>query len=308
MTENKTVWSDSTKHQINELRKTIVKKKIMLGFMIDDYSLLDKRFRYVHTGIAMLIPLIGFINEVTTGSTDQTALATIVLSGVVAGMIKIKDTLKFGKMVVIAQQQTVKYKQLYQRIEREMVKHETKRESEESFIYWVNREYNNIEMADPELTHNMKKKFIALCKEKGIPYDEDMEALNNLLAEGTKELTEVIVQKTITKAADEVVTDKEVTDEENKLDTEMGVTNSNDIKEEDLKKDTDKKSVTQSVTTAESSPQPPIIDKRRRISDIRMRSTSDENDKRQYRETMKTFSTTEDMKWALDRLSDIGNE
>ena len=213
---DKTQWSESGKQQITELKKMIVKKKIMLGFMIDDYSLLDRRFRYVHTALATSIPLISFINEMVTGTTDQTAMATLVLSGIVAGMIKIKDTLKFGKMVVIAQQQTVKYKQLYQRIEREMNKQESKREAEESFIYWVNREYNNIEMADPELTHNMKKKFIALCKEKGIPYDEDMDALNNLLADTTQELTHIVVQKATEEIADRVITDEEVKQEEAK--------------------------------------------------------------------------------------------
>lgn len=292
---DKIQWTESGKQQIIDLKKMIVKKKIMLGFMIDDYSLLDRRFRYVHTALATSIPLISFINEMVTGNTDQTAMVTLVLSGIVAGMIKIKDTLKFGKIVVIAQQQTVKYKQLYQRIEREMNKHESKRESEESFIYWVNREYNNIEMADPELTHNMKKKFIELCKAKGIPYDEDMEALNNLLGDVTQELTQVVVHKATEELANAVVTYADVereTKKEVKEEVKEAKLSSNVTVVEEEKKE---------KTTEKTTPE----QHQRRMSTIRIRSTSDEVDRKQYKETMKAFNPTEDMQWALDRLTDI---
>lgn len=292
---DKIQWTESGKQQIIDLKKMIVKKKIMLGFMIDDYSLLDRRFRYVHTALATSIPLISFINEMVTGNTDQTAMVTLVLSGIVAGMIKIKDTLKFGKIVVIAQQQTVKYKQLYQRIEREMNKHESKRESEESFIYWVNREYNNIEMADPELTHNMKKKFIELCKAKGIPYDEDMEALNNLLGDVTQELTQVVVQKATEELANAVVTYADVereTKKEVKEEVKEAKLSSNVTVVEEVKKE---------KSTEKTTPE----QHQRRMSTIRIRSTSDEVDRKQYKETMKAFNPTEDMQWALDRLTDI---
>lgn len=298
---DKIQWSESGKQQIVDLKKMIVKKKIMLGFMIDDYSLLDRRFRYVHTALATSIPLISFINEMVTGNTDQTAMVTLVLSGIVAGMIKVKDTLKFGKIVVIAQQQTVKYKQLYQRIEREMNKQESKRESEESFIYWVNREYNNIEMADPELTHNMKKKFIELCKVKGIPYDEDMEALNNLLGDVTQELTQVVVQKATEELADAVITDadveRDVKKEEAKLNSNVAV-----VEEKKEQQSIQQRNpLTIDNPTEKTTPE----QQQRRMSTIRIRSTSDEVDRKQYKETMKAFNPTEDMQWALDRLTDI---
>lgn len=278
MSDRKVQWTEAGKQQINELRKLIIKKKIMLGIMIDDYSLLDRRFRYVHTGLASLIPLISFVDETVSGNTDRTTITTIILSGVVAGMIKISNTLKFGKMVTIAQQQTVKYKQLYQRVEREMNKPDSKRETEESFIYWVNREYNNVEMADPDLTDNMKKKFIAICKEKGIPYDEDLDALTSLIAETTHELVQVVVEK----VTDDVAPDAKK--EENKPNAEDNTTQ---------------------PTSPTSPVQPTQPTQHRRQSTMRPRTTSDEIDRTQYKETMQKFNSTEDMRWALDRLTDI---
>lgn len=296
---NKVQWSESGLQQITDLKKLIVKKKIMLGFMIDDYAWWDRKFRYLHTGLAVIIPLISFTDKMSNGTTERTSVATLMLSSVVAGMIKLKDTLKFGKIVVVAQQQTVKYKQLYQRIEREMNKQASKRETEDSFIYWVGREYNNIEMSDPELTHNMKKKFIALCKDKGIPYDEDMDAMASLLQDVTQELTQIAIQKTTDVVADIVVRDQDIITEEKKLsgtavDTRVNNTAVNNTAIDDTSINNTTSNLIHNKTHI-----------RRASSNLRMRSTSDEMDRTQYKETMKTFNPTEDMQWALDRLSDI---
>ena len=302
---NKVQWSESGLQQITDLKKLIVKKKIMLGFMIDDYAWWDRQFRYLHTGLAVIIPLISFTDKMSNGTTERTSVATLMLSSVVAGMIKLKDTLKFGKIVVVAQQQTVKYKQLYQRIEREMNKQANKRETEDSFIYWVGREYNNIEMSDPELTHNMKKKFIALCKDKGIPYDEDMDAMSSLLQDATQELIQIAVQKTTDVVADIVVRDQDIITEEKKL---SGATVDTTTVNNTTVDTTTVNNTTINNTAVNNTSGNLIHNKthtRRASSNLRMRSTSDEMDRTQYKETMKTFNPTEDMQWALDRLSDI---
>lgn len=274
-------WSESGKQQVKEIKKMIVKKKIMLGFMIDDYSWWDRRFRYLHTGLATIVPLITFVDKVATGSAENTAVTTLVLSSIVAGMIKLKDTLKFGKIVSLAQQQTIKYKQLFQRIEREMYKQDAKRQTEDDFIYWVNREYNNIEMSDPELTHNMKKKFAELCKSKNIPYDEDMDALASLLQDSAKELTNVVIQKATEDIADAVITDAEA-------EKAMVELKNKPVEAEKSMVELKDKQVDNPVNNP-----------------VRIRSTSDEQDRAQYKETMKKFNPTEDMQWALDRLTDI---
>lgn len=304
---NTILWTESGKKQVNEMKKMIIKKKIMLGFMIDNYAQWDRYFRYLHTSLAVMIPLISFTNKMYSGDTEQTSTTTLVLSGIVAGMIKIKDTLKFGKVVTLAQQQTVKYKGLYKRIEDEMFKRDSKRQTEEDFIYWIGREYNNIEMADPELSHNMKKKFIDLCKAKGIPYDEDIDSMTAMLRDTTadvvQELTEVVVQKVTESIADRMVTDREVDDKVK------------EIKDQEIK--------VQSVNTAQpvntSNPAQPVQTSNTSNlantanpaqlttshSAIRLRSASDEKERTEFKETMKTFNPTEDMQWAMDRLADM---
>jgi hypothetical protein len=305
-------WTEAGKKQIAALKKSIIKKKIMLGFMIDDYAWWDRIFRYCHAGIAGCIPIISFIDKLASGDTERTSTTTLVLSSIVVGMIKLKDTLKFGKIVALAQQQTVKYKQLYQRIDKEMIKHDSKRQTEDDFIYWVGREYSNIEMADPELTHNMRKKFAALCKEKGIPFDEDMEALADILQEEAKELVEVVVDK----VADKVVTDAEEEAEEKKLDKQPAdqadVAEKADqtevvevTKQAEVDKQVDAVEVPKQVNATNATPSAPALPAIRLSTIPRIRSPSDETDRAAYKETMKTFNPTEDMQWALDRLKDV---
>lgn len=318
-------WTDAGKKEIADLKKCIIKKKIMLGFMIDGYAWWDRIFKYCHAALALCIPLISFIAKLSTTTNEELTTTVLVLSSIVAGMIKLKENLKFDKIVTLAQQQTVKYKQLYQRIEREMVKHEDRRQSEEDFLYWIKREYSGIEMADPELTHNMRKKFIALCKEKGIPFDEDMELLADLLQSEAKELAGVVIEKVV----DAVVSDEDIKDYDIKnYDTKVHVDKSDAVNVKnviDLKtmesiemKTPVKPDVTENPSaqaTAETTPEPtpdttphatPKIRTRPMYTNtIRARSPSSVDDRKKYKETMKNFNPSKDMQWALDRLKDV---
>ena len=170
-------WSVNAEVAIVDIKKTILKKKVLLNIIIESYSWYDKAIKYVHMFLAVTTPLVIYVDQIV--ATEPSSTAAIVVSSIVAGMIKLKEYLKFTKTKDQAKQQTVKYQQLYQRIEREMRKNDGK-QNEEDFISWVNRELSIIEIDDPDVPQSLRKIFIATCKEKGIPYDEDLEALGEL--------------------------------------------------------------------------------------------------------------------------------
>lgn len=196
---------------INEIKKAILRKKIILSIIIDSYSKYDKIYRYVHLFLALTAPVIAFINQLVSGSAEQVKTTTLIISAIVAGMIKIKDYLKFDKTKENAKQQTIKYGQLFQRIDREIRKPDDKRQNIEDFIYWINREFTNLEISDPELPNSLKDAYIALCKEKNIPYDEDIAVLTNLIQ---SEVVNVVVDKVLDSSyiKDEVVNVVDVVD------------------------------------------------------------------------------------------------
>jgi len=157
--------------KLKQIKRTILKKKIMLGFVIDNYSVWDRAFRYTHLFLAVSTPIVVTIQGTVSESNPT---AAIVLSFVVAAMVKIKEYVVYDKIRDTAKEQTVKYTQLYERIEQGEAKQEA------DFIYWITRELHNIELNDPDLSHGEKQKFLLLCKEKGIPYDDDVAALVQL--------------------------------------------------------------------------------------------------------------------------------
>lgn len=169
-------WSAAGYKCINDIKKTILKKKIKLSFIINNYSLKDKVFKYVHIILAIATPVCALVEELT----NTVQGSTLILSLLVASMIKLRSHLKYSKIHTIAKEQTVKYKQLYDRIESELIKPIAKRQAEDDFIYWIIREHNNIEASDPELTASDTVAFKKICIEKKIPYDEDLQVLQIL--------------------------------------------------------------------------------------------------------------------------------
>ena len=172
------MWSQGSLDAIKDIKKTVLKRKIILNIIIDSSAWYDRIFRYSHMTIALVSPIIAFVDQLVNGNVERTSTAVLVLSSIVAGMIKLKEYLKFDKLKDQAKQQSVKYNQLVQRIDRELRK--TTKQDEEAFISWITRELSIIEVDDPDITTKVKEKFIALCKEKGIPYDEDIAALEDL--------------------------------------------------------------------------------------------------------------------------------
>jgi len=214
------------------------------------------------------------VSQETAGSSSSPSTLSVVLGIIAAGMIKVKEYLKYDKVKETAKQQTVKYEQLYQRIEREMIKPENKRQPEEDFIYWINREFNNIEMADPDLTASLKKKFLDTCKERGIPCDEDLDLLGDLF----KSTVDVVVES----AATQIQSDRQ--EPPNQPIPSIQSTLSIPL-----------------TTPEQKTNELP----QRRMSTIRIRSVSDEVDRAQYKTMIETVDPKQDLKWAMDRLGSL---
>jgi hypothetical protein len=173
-------WNVKTTSSIKHVKIAILKKKLMMNILITNYAWYDKFFRYIHMTVAVITPMLAFISQLGIG-TAQIDTLTVVTSGIVAGMIKIKDHLKYDKIKDQAKQQSAKYQQLYQHIDRETSK-STKQNGDE-FVSWINREFSIIETDDPELTSKLYKKYVNMCKEKNIPVDDDLQEITELMVE-----------------------------------------------------------------------------------------------------------------------------
>jgi hypothetical protein len=273
-------WTKSGLVTINNIKKSILKKKILLNIIIDNYSKYDKIFRYCHITIAAVTPLLLVISKIVQEFTNNDENATLILSSIVAIMIKAKDYLKFDKIKDIAKQQTIKYEQLFQRIEREMMKPADKRQNEEELIYWINREYSNIEMTDPDISRSIKDKYMHFCKENNIPCNEDLNVLQELITS----TVEIIIDKEQNVLVAKETEEKEI--------TVIDHTASDSIVDNDTIPDNNN-AVIDSNT---------ILDNNT-IPDNRPRNTSE--DKKEYRTKIQTLDTRKDLEWAMERLGSL---
>lgn len=280
-------WSEGVIEAINDTKKTILKKKVILNIIIESYSWYDRIFRYSHMTIALVAPLISFLDQMINNTVENTSTAVLVLSSIVAGMIKLKDYLKFDKLKDQAKQQTIKYQQLYQRIEREMRKAESIRQNGEEFISWITRELSIIEVDDPDLPQSLKEKYIQLCKARGIPYDEDLEALGELFAAKVQIVVENVVDQAIDRNIDQAI-DRGV-DQTLKMHVQQPV---------NMQKD---------PHADQKDPHADLhIDHKTMYKTLRkQRSPSDEADRQEYREKVKTLDTAQDLNWAIERLNGL---
>ncbi len=248
-------WSSGANIAINDTKKTVLRRKVLLNIIIESYSWYDRVFRYSHMTLALVAPLVSFLDQMITGSVESTSTTVLILSSIVAGMLKLKDYLKFDKLKDQAKQQTIKYQQLYQRIERELHKADSVRQNEEDFIAWITRELSIIEVDDPDIPQSLREKYIKLCKDRGIPYDEDLDALGELF--GTK------IQIVVDQPAPQI----------------------------------------QTITPDAESHPVPETEKYKTIR--KQRSPSDEAERNEYRERIKTLDTSKDLDWAIDRLNGL---
>ena len=301
-TVNSIEWTTDGIQALNDFKKSILRKKIMLNIIITSYSKYDKIFRYIHMFLALATPLMVLISQMVSDSMGKVETPSIVISSIVAGMIKLKDYLKFDNTKENAKQQTVKYGQLFQRIDREIRKPIDKRQHEDEFIYWVNREFIHLELNDPDLPHSLKDDYIALCKDKNIPYDEDIEILTNMIQVERSTMERPVPEQNANhQFANERLTQSQLAQSQlaqshltqthltqpqitsNQTNTINTLHNSSNIMEENK----------------------PVAMKRSGSIISKVRSLSDERDRIEYHEQIKTLDTSKDLQWAIDRLNTI---
>jgi hypothetical protein len=128
--------------------------------------------------------VISFLEKINTADNSSINITIVILNSIVIALIKIKEMSKFDKIKDIGKDQSIKYTQLYDKIERELTTKERKL-SENEFLYWVSREFGNIEMNDPEISFSLKNKFFEECKKKGIPIIDDYTLLKDLMNENS---------------------------------------------------------------------------------------------------------------------------
>jgi hypothetical protein len=294
------IWSELALSKIKELKKTILLKKILLNFVIDNYSWWDKAYRWSLITVASLAPVMGFINTIVENS-NGVGILNIIIGCFVAGMIKFKEYVRFGELRDTSKAQTVKYSQLYERIVRESIKSDIKKQPEDEFIYWINREFSLIEIDDPDLSYGDKKKFIDLCILKNIPYDADLDALDILIKEDGVKDGGVLDDKPV-----KIIIDKstEVTYNKHPIDASTLDKDASTLDKDASTLDKDASTLDKDASNNKSPnpPNPPSLN----VPDFkRERVVSDKRNLIKYKNTIKKVDSKAEIKWAMDRLHDL---
>ncbi len=270
-----------TEEKILSIKKKILKHKILMNFIIDNYSTWDKIFKYTHLFLAAITPVLILIQS----NLPEASNAAVVIGFVVLGLTKFKENLTYEKIRESAKEQTVKYSNIYDKIENEMIKAINKRQDPSDFIYWITRELNNIELNDPDLSNKSKNEFLKFCKINEIEYSDDIIDLNRLnhLDKNTEKTIELNhLDKTSEK------TNEEKTIEE-KINEEKTTDKTNE------KKTTDK-------TIEEKTNKPDLSIN---IQESHTPRTKKSMDKTKYKETVKNIDVKSDLKWTLERMKHI---
>ena len=165
--------------KLTDIKAFILERKILLNMMNDEYILYDSIVKIIHLIVSMIHPLVSLIDLLLGHCTD--GLVTIVFGVSVIIIMKLREIFNYKKLQEQTKDQSVKYRQLYNRIKEEEDKIEIRRQPEDIFVYWIVREYNNIQLNDPDIPVKTNKKFIKLCKEHNIKWNTDINILEKLL-------------------------------------------------------------------------------------------------------------------------------
>ena len=180
--------SKFARKRVNNVKSIILRKKILMTFLVDDFAFYDKISKNILIAAASLPVLLGVISSVlqklaTLENRANTNgiiidIVIIILNAVVIGLIKLKESFKYDKYKEAAKEQSIRYSQLYDKIENDFHNEE---QNEDNFLYWMSREYGMVEMNDPEVSVAQRRKFEAECTRRNIPYEDDVTALQNLV-------------------------------------------------------------------------------------------------------------------------------
>lgn len=174
-------WSQETLDKIGLLKQKILMRKIMMDYVIKIYDGWDTWYsRGVMIAVALTF-ISGVISELMGDEAQAAKISVIITSVVTGGLVKVKDYVGFEKVRDTGKSQTIKYRNLYDRIDHEFMKPTRDRQHEDDFLYWCNREYENIYTQDPELAYTDREEFDKYMLEKGLVLvEDDVENLRKL--------------------------------------------------------------------------------------------------------------------------------
>lgn len=324
---------------------------------MEHYNRYDSIYKTFQFLIAITVPIISLIDILVNGNTEKTSTVTTVFSSIVVFTIKFKDKLKYDKIKDIAKHQTVKYAQLYNKIEHEESKPENEKQKPESLLFSVTKDYNSIELADPDVTAKVMASFQKFCIEHNIQYDTDLINLQSLEdnvnnTENENNSTKDNIENNSTKdnnknndmkdnnAKDNIENNKEIKLDiiKSNIKDDKLYEKSNDEKQNDnipsppvnspnsRDKNTDEvkspnrdaiKSPNRDVIKSPNrdevrSPNEQISPRKESARDLQLntqrhRTPSEENEKKDYRNRIRTLNSKTDLNWALERLGNINN-
>ena len=257
-------WSNRAEKKIKKLELGILKKKILMNIIVEKYAWRACIYGYVQRSITIFAPLLGIINLLVK---DQYKLDVIytVISILVACLSEVKNLVEFDEIRDTAKSQSVKYQQLYTRIERE--RERLIKQPEEDFIYQKRERFLDIEQNDPESSPDIYEKFQSVCKKLGIPYDENIEEIKRLLEE---EVITIVVDET---HADE--------DEKNSHNDSVVISSNLDV----------------SVSENDE----PVS----HTKTVRERVMSDEKDRKSFKESIVNFNVQTDNEQAFNNIKNV---
>ena len=165
---------------VKHLKRLLLKKKILMSVVVDHYSKTNDIIKWITWISILLTPLLTLLSTIYINASGDINKVLLITSTIAAGVVKIKNYMNIDQYISSAKAQSIKYEKLYQKIDLENAKPANKKQSEDDFIYWITREFNSIEMNDPEISYNIKMRYITECKRNNISYDEDIAMLRSI--------------------------------------------------------------------------------------------------------------------------------
>ena len=95
-------------------------------------------------------------------------------------MIKLKDYFQFEKMTELAKQQSIKYGQLYDQIEKDLPHVSDYFVNMGQYLARIEKDIINIENLDPDISHVLRESFQQYCVKHGVKFVSDIDLLQNL--------------------------------------------------------------------------------------------------------------------------------
>ena len=181
--------------KLKDIKAFILERKILLNILNEEYIKYSNLARILHVIFVLIPPVVSLVDLLLGECND--GLVTVVFGVSIVIIMKLREIFNYKRLQEQTKEQSVKYRQLYNRIKEEEDKVQEKRQNDETFIYWIVREYNNIQLNDPDIPMRINEKFIILCKEHNIEWNSDINILEKLLNDFSSPLVQSPIQSPI---------------------------------------------------------------------------------------------------------------